>query len=231
MVPQPSVMASNRSRLLWQNGVSLATAWRVFADPAESARLDMEFDHNSAKNSISGQKSRTAIAARVFDALFAIHAANVQMRELSDSLKEDLLERLFNGDLTATAYREQPSTSASPIELAPDDFEFADADWENARLFVNGKTYGRVRVIDERDMGDAELPNPRRGRPGSTAAIDAAINAMLSRRIDLQAMYRSEACQLIRVELGVPEKRGNGLSDINLSKRIVVKCGIKAVRK
>lgn len=224
-------MASDRSRSLWRKGVSLSEAWRFFADPAELARLDMGFDRDSAINSIKGQKSKSGIVVGVFNALSAIHAAGVQRRELEDALKEDLLDRLFNGDLTATAYREQPTTSASPIELAPDDFEFADADWENARLFLNGKTYGRVRVIDEGEACEAELPKPRRGRPGSTAAIDAAIDALLTSGIDLQAMHRTRACQMVRLELGIIEKPGNGLSDKNISKRIVAKCGIKAIRK
>lgn len=224
-------MVSNRSRALWQNGIPLNEAWRIFAEPGELKRFDQPIDYKAIRSGVAGDKSNPSIISGVFQTISSIVAANGQKRGLEEGLKEELLDSLFNGDLIATAYRERPSTSASPIVLTAGDFEYADADWENARLFVNGKTYGRVRIIDEYQVGESELPKPRRGRPGSRAAIDATIDALIDRGIDLCASHRSYACKLIRDEIGVTEIPGNGLSDINLSKRIVVKCGIKAIRK
>ena len=163
-----------------------------------------------------------------FNCFSKIGDALLQKRKMEESLKEELLDRLYNGDLTATAYREAPSTSASPVNLPADDFESAEADWENARLFINGKTFGRVRITDEYAAEPAKLPKSRRGRPGSTAVIDAAIDRLIAKGVDISGMPRATAAQSIREELRIKHKSGDGFSDINLSKRITVKCGIKA---
>ena len=224
-------MASARSRALWQSGISLSEAWREFADPAELARLDMPVNYGISPNAVSSQKAAPDMIAGFFKSLSAITDFYRQKHELEQLLKDGLLDGLYNGNLTATAYREAPSTSASPVNLPADDFEFAEADWENSRLFINGKTFGRVRITDENATEPAKLPTSRRGRPGSTAAIDSAIDRLIARGVDISGMPRATAAQSIREELHIEHKSGDGFSDINLSKRITAKCGIKAYLK
>lgn len=221
-------MASARSLALWQSGISLSDAWRKFADPTELARLDKPLEYSAAANTISDKRALPEGLKGAISCISKIGDALVQKRNLEESLKDELLDRLFNADLTATAYREAPSTSASPVNLSANDFEFAEADWKNARLFINGKTFGRVRITDQYATEPAIMPKSRRGRPGSTAVIDAAIDRLIARGVDISGMPRATAAQLIREELNIKHKSGDGFSDINLSKRITAKCGIKA---
>ena len=221
-------MASARSLALWRSGISLSEAWRKFADPTELARLDKPLEYSATANTISDKMTVSQRLVGAINCFSKISDARLQKRKLEESLKEELLDRLYNGDLTATAYREAPSTSASPVNLPADDFESADADWENARLFINGKTFGRVRITDEYATEPTRLPKSRRGRPGSTAVIDAAIERLIAKGVDISGMPRATAAQSIREELHINHKSGDGFSDINLSKRIIAKCGIKA---
>ncbi|MET3760697.1 hypothetical protein [Sphingomonas sp. UYEF23] len=206
----------------------MSEAWREFADPRESARLDKPSEYSAAANTISDEMTVPERLMGAINCFSKIGDALLQKRKLKESLKKELLDRLYNGDLTATAYREAPSTSASPVNLAADDFESAEADWENARLFINGKTFGRVRITDEYTTEPAKLPKSRRGRPGSTAVIDAAIDRLIAKCVDISGMPRATAAQLIRKELNIDHRSGDGFSDINLAKRITAKCGIKA---
>ena len=221
-------MASARSLALWRSGISLSEAWRKFADPTELARLDKPLEYSAAANTISDKMTVPERLVGAINCFSKIGDALLHKRKLEESLREELLDRLYNGDLTATAYREAPSTSASPVKLPADDFESAEADWENARLFINGKTFGRVRITDEYAIEPAKLPKSRRGRPGSTAVINAAIDRLIAQGVDMSGMHRATAAQCIRDELHVVHKTGDGFSDINLSKRITAKCGIKA---
>jgi hypothetical protein len=192
------------------------------------AGLDKLLEYSAAANTISDKMTVPERLVGAINCLSKIGDALLQKRKLEESLKEELLDRIYNGDLTATAYREAPSTSASPVNLPADDFESAEADWENARLFINGKTFGRVRITDEYATEPAKVPKSRRGRPGSTAAIDTAIDRLIAKGVDISGMPRATAAQLIREELNIRHKSGDGFSDGNLSKRITAKCGIKA---
>lgn len=224
-------MASARSLALWRSGISLSEAWRIFADPTELARLDKPLEYSATEDTISDKMVLSEHLAVAINCIAKFSDALMQRRKLEESLKQELLERLFNADLTATAYREAPSTSASPVNLLANDFEFAEADWENAKVFINGKTFGRVRITDEYAAELATVPKPRRGRPGSTAVIDAAIDMLIAKGVDISGMPRATGAQLIREELHIVPKAGDGFSDINLSKRITAKCGIKAYFK
>ena len=224
-------MASARSLALWQSGVSLSEAWRDFANPTELARLDAPLKHSVLANDNLDKLTLQERLAGAFNYVSKFGNTLIQKRNFEELLKEKLLDRLYNAELTATAYREAPTTSASPVNLPADDFQFAKADWENARLFINGKTFGRVRITDEYATEPAKLPKSRRGRPGSTAVIDAAIDRLIAKGVDISGMPRATAAQLIREDLNIKHKSGDGFSDGNLAKRITARCGIKAYLK
>jgi len=221
-------MASDRSRALWQKGIWLSDAWRDFADQEQLTLLDTPMQFDAAKKAISGKTTVPEFIAGTIDSIAAFYAPYREKRQLEAALKEQLLETLYNADLIATAYREAPTTSDSPVSLSADDFANAKADWLDSRLFLNGKTFGRVRITDPHANNLEELPKPIRGRIGSRIAIDDAIDRLIVKGIDFQAIRRTEGCKLICQELGIVPKDGDGFSNINLSKRIVSKCGIKA---
>lgn len=221
-------MPSDRSRALWQRGIWLSDAWREFANQEQLKLLDTPMQFDAAKKAISGKTTMPEFIAGTVDSIAAFYAPYRQKHELEAALKEQLLETLYNADLIATAYREAPTTSDSPVSLSADDFKNAKADWLDSRLFFNGKTFGRVRITDAYASDPEELPQSTRGRIGSRIAIDDAIDRLIAKGIDFQAIRRTEGCKLICLELGIVPKDGNGFSNINLSKRIVAKCGLKA---
>lgn len=221
-------MPSVRSRFLWDNGVALTEAWRVYAGDADRALLDRYPGLVGLLDAKSEAISNSNSIPEFFSSLSGIGAEWRERRQLEIRLKEELLDTLFNGDLVVTGYRELPSTSAAPVTILPDDIEFAEVDWPNSRLSFDGKRFGNIRVTDEFALIDAGLPKRQIGRQGSGAAIKAAIEVLASDP-KFQGMPRKEACQLIREQLGRPKEYENGLSDINLSKYIVRKFGPKAI--
>ena len=222
-------MASNRSRQLWNHGTPLADAWRRFADAADREKLD---NYPGLINSLSSQfeeLAKSGLSSKFATSISNVSAEWAEQNQLRQRLKDDLLDLAFNGELTVTGYRESPSTSAAPVEILSADFDYAEADWENSKIIANGKTYGRVRVTDGAELPSVQLPTRRTGRQGSAQAIRSAVDRLASEP-GFCELHRAEACQKVREALGVQHNTGNGLSDINLAKYIVRKCGSKSVR-
>lgn len=222
-------MASTRSRQLWHHGTPLADAWRQFADATDREKLDGYPGFLNSLSSKFGELAKTGLSAEFASSIPNVSAEWTEQNQLMQRLKDDLLDLAFNGQLTVTGYRELPSTSAAPVEIAPADFDYAEADWENSKIIANGKTYGRVRVTDEAALPPTQLPTRRTGRQGSVQAIRNAVDKLASEP-GFCELHRAEACQKVREALGVQHSTGNGLSDINLSKYIVRKCGSNSIR-
>lgn len=224
-----AAMASARSRQLWHHGTPLADAWRQFADATNREKLDSYPGFINSLSSKFGELAKTGLSADFAGSISNVSTEWIERNQLVQRLKDDLLDLAFNGELTLTGYREMPSTSAAPVEIAPADFEYAEADWENSKIIANGKTYGRVRVTNEAALPAAQLPKRRTGRQGSAQAIRNALDKLASEP-GFCELHRAEACQKVREALGVKHNTGNGLSDINLSKYIVRKCDSKSIR-
>jgi len=207
----------------------LADAWRQFANAADREKLD---NYPGLINSLSskfGELAKSGLSADFAASISNVSAEWTEQNQLLQRLKDDLLDLAFNGELAVTGYRELPSTSAAPVEILPADFDYAQADWDNSKIIANGKTYGRVRVTDEAALPSAQSPTRRTGRQGSAQAIRNAVDKLASEP-GFCELHRAKACQKVREALGVQHNTGNGLSDINLSKYIVRKCGSKSIR-
>ncbi|WP_174286290.1 hypothetical protein [uncultured Sphingomonas sp.] len=222
-------MPSAISRLIWDNGVPLSDAWRHFADPAIIADLEQSPGFiGTIAAEMTDLKAEPNLSSIVEVATKA-SAALSRKHEIESDLKDELLDSLFNGELTATGYREAPSTSPAPVVIAAADFDDAEPNWTASHLSVNGKRYGRVRITDERKPIVSTKPVRPMGRPGSGNAIMAAIDNLIADGTDFQNIPRSIACELIREKLGQPRRTGNGLTDINLAKYLVLKTGRKSI--
>lgn len=204
-------------------GVTLSEAWRRFADPSAIAQLDQFPGYLGSLNAKILAAGSTMSPMALIAATHETTIEGSEHRQLEIELKEELLDRLFNGDFAVTAYRELPSTSASPILIAPDDIQFAEPDWEESRLSFHGKTFGRVRVTEKSAPTNMPLAKRQAGRTGLRAAIQGAIDRLAISNPEIETLPRKQGCQLIRIELGVPDQFNKGLSDINLSKYIVRK--------
>lgn len=215
-------MPSNRARELWNSGIPLSRAWLEFAPP----ELRSEFENLPGFVQSLGAKSLAEtpmdFLSAVTDSLSSAHRRG----QMEIDLKKQLLAELFNGQFTATGYRVAPSRSQTPVTIDPDKFEYDDPAWSADGLTAHGVTYRRIRVTHPADIVSA----PAR-RNGSLDAIETAIDQLIAGNPGFCDFERKVACQQIREFLGVNQIAGNGLSDKNLSKAIVRKCGPKRISK
>lgn len=215
-------MPSNRAKELWNSGIPLNRAWLEFAQP----KLRFEFDSSPDLLQSLAAISETEIRHGFLSSL-AQTTKNAHRRgQLEIEMKEHLLEELFNAQLLATGYRSAPSRSQAPVLIDPEKFEHGDPDWKDETFEAHGITYCRIRVTHPANC----QPAPARDK-GSREAIDAAIDYLKSVNPGFCKLKRKIACEEIRQFLGSDEIAGNGLSDVNLSKAIVSKCGKRRISK
>lgn len=217
-----SEMPSKRAKELWNSGIPLSRAWLEFAPPELRSEFENlpEFKHSF--DAISEAESW-----QIAGSIFATALKNTPKRvQLERQLKERLLTDLFNGNLAATGYRTAPSRSQVPVLIDPEKFENDDPVWSGDGLAAQGITYCRIRVTDPDNCN----PAPAKDK-GSREAIDAAIDHLKSLNSSFCELDRKVACQEIREFLGVKQIAGNGLSNQNLAKAIVRKCGPKRISK
>ncbi len=215
-------MPSNRAKKLWNSGVPLNRAWLEFA-PSE---LRSEFEKLPEFLQALAEMSYTSIrdngASTVKVALSNAH----KRREIEVKLKDHLLTELFNGQLLATGYRIAPSRSQAPVLIDPDKFGDGDPDWNEATFEYEGVIYSRIRIA-KLDIFPATPGNAK----GSVHSINAAIDHLQKQNPEFCNLPRKSACDQIRKFLGAIEVSGNGLSNQNLAKAIVRKCGPKRISR
>lgn len=215
-------MPSKRARELWNSGIPLSRAWLEFAPP----ELRSEFENLPGFVQSLGAKSQAETAMDFLSAVTNSLSCAHRRGQMEIDLKSQLLTELFNGQFTATGYRIAPSRSQAPVVIDPDKFEYDDPDWRVDSLAAQGVTYCRIRVTDP-----AKFKPAMARYNGSLDAIETAINQLMAENPGFCDLERKVACQEIREFLGVNQIAGNGLSDKNLSKAIVVKCGPKRISK
>lgn len=215
-------MASKFAQKCWEIGIALNEAWEQFAPTAlrEKYRNLQNFD-NALAEGFDPELPKSALSA--------FHRATqllIEKQRAEAELKDILLTRLFNDDLIAVGYREYPSISQSPVRIDPDKFNNDDPNWRKETFAVHGIRYGRIRICDPRDL---ENLRDQRKRKGSIKAIDFAIDELRSIDPEFCEIPRKQACQRVRTFLRKEQKPGNGLSDQNISKALVRKCGQKGI--
>lgn len=213
-------MASKRATDYWKSGVALNTAWHQFA-PLE---LRLRFEKSPGLLDALVQTPESEIRLNLLGSMANAGNSSLARMQLEREMKEEVLTDLFNGQLIATGYREFPSRSQSPVVIDPAAFENDGPNWENETYEVHGFRYGRIRICDPRTLG------PLNSEPkGSRAVIDQAIDLLLKENPYFGRIPRKAACQKIRDYLSVNAIPGNGMSDQNLAKAIVRKCGQKRI--
>lgn len=213
-------MGSKRAKELWQLGVPLSRSWLKFAPPALRSQFEQFPEFLNAISQISEMEIREN---PIHHLVSVVQNSTARMR-LEKEMKEEVLTDLFNGQLLATAYREFPSRSPSPVIIDPAKFENDDPDWQMETLVAYGFRYGRIRICSP------ETLPPVHSKPkGSSNAIGDAIDQLIQENSDFCELPRKTACQKIRDYLGAKEIAGNGMSDQNLAKAIVRNCGQKRI--
>ena len=214
-------MGSKRARDLWASGVPLARAWLKLAP----TNMRSEFEVLPAMLHAIGQAIEPSEGHGIAERFNTLAANNAARSRLEKAMKDEVLTDLFNGELVATAYREAPSRSQAPVAIDPEVFDNHDPDWEAETLIAHGIRYGRIRISAPSDPARASVR-----AKGSVDAIDRAIDQLMIEKANFGQLPRKAACQEIREFLGSNHIAGNGLSDQNLAKAIVRKCGPRRIK-
>lgn len=222
-------MKLRRSTQIWNAGLPLDAAWHRFADPElRNSFEQMPGGMETVNSAIEGLEKLPPVA--MIGTFFGAVSSGVQQRQQRDNLilemQSELLTDLFNSQLIATGYR---PGGRDPLQIDPDLFDDPEIDWNKSALRSRGQEYLDIRITDPTDI--PPVTSERNRDRGSRAAILAAIDQVALRIPDFCKMNRSEAAQLVRGEIGIEYYSGNGLSDQNIIKLIVAKCGSKRIKK
>lgn len=126
--------------------------------------------------------------------------------------------------MLATGYRISPSRNQAPVLIGPEKFECNDPDWNGTTFEFEKIIYSRIR-ISKPEICAVKPQNAK----GSVKSINAAIDHLRQENPEFCNLPRKSACEQIRQFLGAIEVSGNGLSNQNLAKAIVRKCGPKRI--
>ncbi|MBO9581445.1 MAG: hypothetical protein J7498_11190 [Sphingobium sp.] len=212
-------MANPTTRQLWNLGIPLDSAWLKFAS-AEMRRLHSELPTLAKFNreAKADLKAGAGLNKLMQSAVSQMHSRV----NFEHSLRELLLDQLFNSELSAFGFRTSPSVSRSPVRIEADLFDNHTPDWKRETLNARGREYAEIRIVDLTQIQDFQ--RPRTGRKGSAAAIRSTIEDLLAEGVPLCGMRRDEACNVIIARLGSNHPDGSGLSLTNLPKYILEYC-------
>lgn len=215
-------MARNRNFTLFENAVPLAGAWLKFA-PTDR---QLEFERTSGFGRTLAEQPVTDSLQGLMAGLRTSFDSWQSRQKLITEMRDWLLDELFNNQFTALGIRKLPTKGYYPVVIDPDYFDDAEIDWEHSTVTWHQTLYIDVRVSQPSEVADRPIT-----RKGSIDAIDAAILELVANNPKFGSLPRQEACQKIRTKLGKRDIKGSGLSDQNLSKRIIYHCGTKAISK
>ena len=217
-------MAKNRIKELWGNAIALTEAWHEFAPPLlrdELANLP------TGLQELEVQMNHASGISKIINAGLAGLNAKQKRSAKIGQLRENLLDELFNSKLIALGYRQAPSESRGPVQIAAIFFECATIEWDTNFAEFNGKTYRLIRIISPRDISDKQ--KLKTGRPSSANVINSAIANIMKTNSQFCHQNRAISCQQIRKIIDQPIISGNGLSDNNLRKYITAICGCRQI--
>jgi hypothetical protein len=219
-------MAENRNKRIWNNAIQLSDAWLHFATPQQQAQLA---NLPTGLQELESRKAEVSGFLKMLEASQAGWLAHQKRLEMIEQLKEQLLDELFNSNVSAFGYRLTPSESRGPVQIDPVFFEYPEIDWDGNSAEFNGKSYRAISIIDPYNLPNAD--KLKTGRPSSGNVINAAIKELILNNPQFCNQHRAAACQQIRKSIGKPEIPGSGLSDKNLEKYIIANCGRRQIIK
>ncbi|WP_422327529.1 hypothetical protein, partial [Sphingorhabdus sp.] len=113
-------------------------AWRTFASPEQQIELA------NLPLGLKEFEARMSDASSFLNMVEAGNAGLIAKRkrlEVIAQLREQLLDELFNSNLSAVGYRLAPSESRGPVQIDPLFFEYPEIDWDGSFAKFNGKAY------------------------------------------------------------------------------------------
>ena len=226
-----SHMTEKRSTDIWNRAPRLDEAWRKFASEAEREALDNWPDGREvARRSPEQSDGRWAVAGLLIGALSEFAKAYVDRNTLVFQLRADLARRITQGEFELLGFRTSPARSRYPICVPHPDLAEYPPDWTRGIVEIRGETYAELRVAPAiwRQTGI------KRGRPGSADRILAAIDKLRTEAssdfCDIDRKVASERVRKLLRSEGVDiSKKGIGLTNKNIEKLIVQRCGKRRI--
>jgi hypothetical protein len=218
-------MAEKRSTALWRAAVPLNQAWLKLApDEQREAHLALP-GTKGAVNDPANYPENSGFWGRLVSAAGAASQAYLEETASASALRADLVRRISEGEFELLGFRTDPTRSRSPVVISELNFGKYPLDWKSESLDIRDERYIDLRV----SRGALRVTGIKRGRPGSTDAILAAIDTLRLRpNSNFCKLPRAQACEHVRTlisERGIDTSQlGNGLSDKNISKLILRQC-------
>jgi hypothetical protein len=216
-----------RSTILWRNGTPLNEAWLAYASSDERQALEQLSKFGDRAQASPGEAS--GFLARLGFAIAEIAKAHNERNELVSRLREHLANRIAKGDFELLGYRVEPTLSRNPLRVSSPNFSKYPPDWPNESMDIRGEVYIELRVSPSR-LRETGI---KRGRRGSNELILVAIDDLM-RQGEFCGLPRKRACELVIKQLRnnhkINAQKGNGLSNKNIEKLIVQRCGPRRIK-
>jgi hypothetical protein len=220
-------MAEKRSTRLWRMATPLKRAWLEFAATGDRAAYEAL---PSATTAIAAESRSPDLGwlGRIGSAIATGHSAGMKKRSAESKLRDELVRRIDAGELEALGYRREPTRSGAPVTIDNPDFTKYPPDWEKESIEIRDEVYVDVRIIHS-SIRAASVAK-RGPKKGSADKIREAINRLCENpELKFCDMSRGEATQkvieLLKADGINTDRQGVGLSDGNIAKLIVKRCG------
>lgn len=214
-----SKMTKDTAAEKWALAIPLAEAWLQYA----SEELRAEFQGLQTGIEAFGDAAQSDQNPGIGAAILAGLAANSDRRRLMTELQKQLLVDLFNSEFQAIGYRLLPTKSHRPVVINADLFDTPKIDWQNSTIQWLGNSFYRIRVFDPQSQSEGF------GK-GSTNAIDRAIAELILSNYEFCNLPRKVSCEMVRNKIGAKPISGDGLSNQNITKRILAQCPKRAIK-
>jgi hypothetical protein len=219
-------MPEKRSTRLWRMATPLKLAWLEFA-PAEDRAAYEALPSATAAIAAEPRQPDQGWLELIGSALVTGHSAGMKRRSAESKLRDDLARRVDACELEALGYRLEPTRSGAPVTISNPNFAKYPPNWDSESIEIRDEVYVDIRIINS-SIRTASVA--KRGPKGSADKIREAINRLCEiPDLDFCDIPRKKAIQKV-IELlesdGIKTNRqGVGLSDKNIAKLIVKKCG------
>jgi hypothetical protein len=223
-------MAEKRSTALWRMATPLKRAWLELAAPEQRSAHEALPTLGQAVNP-SAIPEGSGFWVRMFSAAAVMGQAYTTKTTSEGALKAELMRRIEVGEFELLGYRVEPTKGREPVVISASDLRKYPPDWMEESVAIRDEVYLDLRV----SPAEFRKTGVKRGRPGSTEIILTTIDELCAKpNSDFCKIPRPQAAERVREllrSMGIEiEQFGNGLSDQNIAKLILMRCPKRRIK-